>query len=167
MISTATFRSHILHPGLERLYHLGGPRPSDAAERLLLAIAAQESGLRHRYQVLSSGSAGPARGWWQFEAGGVAGVMRHPATATLARALCDHAWVAWDQSAIWRALEGHDELAVGLARLLVWSDPAPLPDRAPAGWSYYLRTWRPGKPHPETWWAHWERAATAVGAPHA
>ena len=28
-------------------------------------------------------------------------------------------------------------------------------DDADGAWECYLRTWRPGKPHPETWAAYW------------
>lgn len=154
-MTPSTFRAYILRPGLEQLHQLGGPRPSDAATRLLLAIALQESGLTHRYQMLDSGRPGPARGWWQFELGGVAGVMTHPRSRDLARALCDHCCVRWERDAVWRALEGHDVLAVGVARLLLWTDLAALPETEPDAWACYLRLWRPGRPHPDTWPRHW------------
>lgn len=162
-MTPSTFRAYVLRPGLEQLHQIGGPRPSLDAERLLLAIAGQESGLAHRYQVLGKGKPGAARGWWQFEAGGgVAGVMRHPSSAALARRLCDACAVAWDQGAIWRAIEGHDTLATGFGRLLVWTDPGALPQGERAGWDYYLRNWRPGKPHPDTWAGHWQKAERAL-----
>ena len=163
-MTPSEFRDRILHPGLTVLYQLGGPRPSIEAERLLLAIAGQESAMAHRYQVLSGGRAGPARGWWQFESGGVAGVMAHKSSGGLARRLADHCAVRWDQAAIWRALEGHDTLAAGFARLLLWTDPKPLATTQAAGWDYYLRNWRPGKPHPDVWPKHWAAALVSVGA---
>ncbi|MNL86831.1 hypothetical protein D3C87_2157110 [compost metagenome] len=44
-------------------------------------------------------------------------------------------------------------LAAGVARLLLWTDPKTLPSigDVDAAWALYLRTWRPGKPHPQTW----------------
>src|SRR5215510_10168615 len=124
------FVEKILDPGLELLELLGGPPPSNAARQNLLTIALQESGpqLAARYQDSPSSVPGSARGFWQFESsGGVRGVMTHPASATLARRLCDACWVLWQEAAIWRALEGNDLLAAGFARLLVWTDPYALP----------------------------------------
>ena len=158
------FRDEIIGPGLARLRAEGGPMPTDEASVMLIAIALQESGLRSRYQVLASGNAGPARGWWQFErGGGVRGVLSHPRAGTLTRALCERYGVAPREDAVWRAIEGHDWLAVGLARLLIWTDPAPMPTSWDAGWECYLRCWRPGKPHHGTWVQHWQTASAAVG----
>jgi hypothetical protein len=44
-------------------------------------------------------------------------------------------------------------LAAGVARLLLYTNPAPLPPvgNAEAAWLYYVNTWRPGKPHRKTW----------------
>jgi len=55
-------------------------------------------------------------------------------------------------------------LAAGVARLLLWTDPKALPaiGDADAGWSLYLRTWRPGKPHPKTWPALYAQAMAVV-----
>ena len=168
-LSIAEVRSwwqHCAAPGLVLLERLGGPRHGDPRTRqLLLTIALQESGLRHRAQQLSSGRPGPARGWWQFEqGGGVAGVLTHPASATLARRLCERLRVRVQAADVWRCLEGHDALAAGFARLLLWTDARPLPSStdAAAGWTYYLANWRPGKPHPATWHGHWHLAAVAL-----
>lgn len=49
---------------------MGARYQGQAAERLLVAISMQESGLRARTQL-----GGPARGLWQFEKAGVAGVL--------------------------------------------------------------------------------------------
>lgn len=161
------FSTRIVVPSLVHLESLGGPKCSDPAVRMLLAIALQESGAQHRYQsTRTTSTAGPARGFWQFERGGsVAGVMTHPRTKTLAQAVCDDALVDWDAAAIWRALEGHDGLAVAFARLLLWSDPQPLPKTSGDGWACYMRNWRPGKPHPSTWLGYWTAAnEVATGA---
>jgi hypothetical protein len=159
------FYHRMMHPGLTRLHELGGPAVIPEANRILIAIAMQESGdFRSRYQVLNTGNAGAARGWWGFEkGGGVHGVMTHQATRELARRLCEDCAIHWDLGAIWRALEGHDPLAVGFSRLLLWSDPHPLPVTADAAWECYRsRLWRPGKPHPDEWPRRWAAADAAV-----
>ena len=159
------FYEEILDPGLRLLSEFAGaPRRSRAADVILLSIAQQESGLKHRAQIIKGGNPGPARGWWQFErGGGVVGVLTHPQTADLAARLCESCNVPREASAIWRCLEGHDRLSAAFARLLLWTDPAPLPETPAEGWDAYLRTWRPGKPHPSVWQAHWQRATEALG----
>jgi len=151
----AWFLAEVLDPGLAWLAGLGGPPVTPAARRMLLAIAMQESGLRHRAQV----PVDHAHGWWQFErGGGVTGVLRHPATAKLASACCAAAVVEPEPAAVWRALEGHDRLATAFARLLLWTDPHPLPATEAEGWDCYLRLWRPGKPRPAEWPENWRAA---------
>lgn len=99
----------------------------------------------------------------QLEAGGgVTGVMTHLRSRDLARRLCDHCLIDWQRNAIWRALEAHDDLAVGFARLLLWTDPAPLPETERDAWACYMRLWRPGKPHPDAWGKHWAAARAAL-----
>lgn len=160
------FHDEILRPSLELILPVLeiGDRPE--ATRMLMAIAGQESGWSHRYQLagpMSSTKAGPARGWWQFEMrGGVAGVMGHRLTQAKAKRLCDLCHVYFDEDDIWRALEGHDALATGFARLLLWTEPRPLPTDREGGWSQYFRNWRPGKPHPEKWPDVWSAAHSAV-----
>ena len=151
------FLTRIIRPGLATLWRLGGPEHDSRAECFLLAVAMQESNLRHRYQVLQTGRPGPARGWWQFERnGGVVGVCNHPRTRNLAASLCTEYAIRLNADDIWRAIEGNDGMATGLARLLLWSDPFPIPVTADAAWEAYAkRLWRPGKPHPDTWPAYW------------
>ena len=150
----------LFRPGLVLLERISGIRVSPQADQMLLTIALQESGLKHRYQVLSNGRPGPARGWWQFERmGGVAGVLAHASTAKSAAKVCAYLEVNKSVDDVWRALEGNDALAVCFARLLLWSDPRPLPTQSALGWGYYLDNWRPGKPHAETWPGHWKRVA--------
>lgn len=145
---------------------------SPQAEVMLLATAGQESSLANRYQVVAGrpGVRGPARGLWQFElgserlGGGVWGVAKHSASAMALRALAAVRRVDPTPLAIWRALEFDDVLACGVARLLLWTDPKPLPplgDRAGA-WNYYLDCWRPGKPHLPRWPRNYDRALAAV-----
>lgn len=140
---------------------------SPAAEAMLLAIGLQESALTHRYQVLSGGRKGPARGLWQFErGGGVKGVLTHPSTAKIANIFAAYHVGTVELGAIHARLEYDDILACAFARFLLYSDPRPLPQPAnesqAVAWEYYLRTWRPGKPHPETWPANWQAALNTI-----
>jgi hypothetical protein len=115
----------------------------------LLAIGLQESRFEHRRQI-----GGPARGFWQFErGGGVRGVIQHRTSRYWASLLCEARGCAFDSASVYRAIETDDVLAAGFARLLLFTDPKrlPAPDDAQGGWELYLRTWRPGKPHPSTW----------------
>lgn len=131
----------------------------------MLSICGQESGWEKRYQVLDGGGKGPARGLWQFErGGGVKGVFEHHTTHEHLRLLCRARDVAFDVMQIWMALEHDDVLAAGCARLLLLADPAPLPalGNQAGAWAYYLRCWRPGKPHPKRWPANYTAAMKAV-----
>lgn len=136
-----------------------------AARVMLLAIGLQESRFTHRQQI-----GGPARGFWQFEKGtrasrgGVWGVFLHTASKGHLAVLCKARSVACDPDAIYAALEYDDVLAAGVARLLLWTDPKALPavGDADAGWAQYLRIWRPGKPHPQTWPDLYRQAAVEV-----
>ena len=124
---------------------------SDEARAMLVAIGLQESGFLHRRQI-----GGPARGFWQFEAGGVNGVLRHQATKDIIAPLI--AEMRYTQAQCYAALEHNDILAAIFARLLLWTLPDPLPSDAADGWAQYLDAWRPGKPHRLTWDGHYERA---------
>jgi hypothetical protein len=137
---------------------------SRLARVLLLTIGLQESQYLTRVQM----AGGPARGYWQFEhgtpatRGGVTGVYLHKATAELLNQVCNergHAFVVTD---IYNALTWDDVLAAALARLLMWTDPHPLPTDSAGGWDMYMRTWRPGKPHPARWPGYYQRATSVV-----
>lgn len=122
---------------------------SKAATVMLLAIGLQESRFEHRRQI-----GGPARGFWQFEqGGGVTGVLKHPASREHAVRVCDECGVAPVAEQVYQRLEHDDILAAAFARLLLWTDSQPLPavGEMAKGWGLYARTWRPGKPHRETW----------------
>lgn len=154
--------SAIIKAGIEpALALLPANMDSPAARVMLLAIGLQESRFVHRRQI-----GGPARGFWQFEkGGGVRGVLTHAASASLARQVCEVRGVAPTSAAVYAQLESDDVLAAAFARLLLWTDPARLPDvgDSKGGWDLYARTWRPGKPHPETWPAMYAQALAAVG----
>lgn len=136
---------------------------SPQAAAMLLAIGLQESKFKHRVQVN-----GPARGFYQFEIPGVAGVMRHAATK-------DHLLFALDTLCykrtltpvvLQKAIADNDVLACVFARLNLWWIPAPLPGsiEPDEGWTQYLNAWAPGKPHPATWNANFHAAWSIVNA---
>ncbi len=162
------FLTRILDPGLQFVASIGGPQPTIAARRFLLAVALQESGpnLEARYQNSPAAVPGPARGWWQFEqGGGVNGVLTHPNSQALAQTACNRLFVVPDGAACWRAIEGHDLLATAFARLLLWTDPPPIPTTEQAAWDCYAnRLWRPGAPRRNDWTANWATAQAAVAA---
>lgn len=133
-----------------------------AARVVLLAIGLQESRFIHRRQI-----GGPARGFWQFEqSGGVRGVLKHLSSEALARQVCAARGVEPTAPAVYAQLENDDVLAAAFARLLLWTDPKALPaiGDAEAAWALYLRTWRPGKPHPQTWLDLYRQAVAQVRA---
>jgi hypothetical protein len=123
---------------------------SAEARAMVLAIALQESELTKRRQM----AGGPARGYCQFEkGGGVHGVLTHHASRAHAKAFCRLIDIEPTDDAVYVALEFNDLLCAAFARLLLWTSPLQLPsvDEPARGWRIYQDTWRPGKPHPETW----------------
>ena len=158
------FYSNILVPSYKEIQNVINIPVSSEAYQMLLSIAGQESNWTYRYQISSIPSRkGPARGFWQFEKnGGVAGVMRHKYSKTKAMNLCDYLGVPWHKKTIWQSLETNDRLAVGFARLLLWTDPKSLPRTQSSGWNYYIRNWRPGKPHPSKWPTIWKDSAEVI-----
>jgi hypothetical protein len=158
----------VIKPALDMLVPHGLPH-TIPAKVMLYAIGLQESKLSHRYQVIAGGGKGPARGLWQFEkGGGVKGVLGHKNSAGIAAIIAAERIGSTDPAQIWEALEYDDILACVFARLLLWTDPKPLPGAGPAAeqdaWAYYLRNWRPGKPHPEVWPGNWKAALEVIGA---
>jgi hypothetical protein len=133
-------------PVADALLLLPAKMTSPQAELMLLAIGLQESELKHRRQHGN----GPARSLWQAEQGGgmVAGLLgfHNQGVQDLARGLCAVRGVPAQPRAVWEAIEHDDVLAAGLARLLLYTDPARLPglDDEEGAWQLYLRTWRPG-----------------------
>jgi hypothetical protein len=139
---------------------LPGKFDSREATVLLLAIGLQESRFLHRQQV-----GGPARSFWQFErGGGVRGVLTHEATARHAHAVCVLRGIAPTAESVYARMLDDDLLGCGFARLLLYSDPASLPPlgHAQAAWDYYIRTWRPGRPHRASWNGLYEQAMKAL-----
>lgn len=131
---------------------LPAPMTSPEAVRLVMAIGWQESRFQHRRQI-----GGPASGFWQFETAGVSGVLSHTESRDLVRSALKALEYPHEPTpyGCHLAIEHNDILACIFARLLVWTLPEPLPTTAEAGWLQYLRAWRPGRPHHETWAQAW------------
>jgi hypothetical protein len=163
-MNPSTFVHCVVRPGLRFMAGtLGNPRmDTPEAELLLLAIALQESGARHRAQIK-----GPARGYWQFErGGGFAGILAHARTGPLIHTLIDELNLSADADELWQALPQSELLQTCFARMLLWSDNAPLPavGDKDAAWAVYLRNWRPGKPSRDRWDASYQGALDVVKA---
>lgn len=148
------------------LFSLPPAMTSPQARVMLYAIGLQESRFTHRFQVVQGrpGAKGPARGFWQFErGGGCKGVVEHPASRYWMNRICQERKVDFNATAIWNAIETDDVLAAAAARLLLFTDPKKLPEVGDekGAWNLYVRTWRPGKPHPQTWPALYAEAMAA------
>lgn len=152
--------SAILIPAMAQL---PAKMSSDKASVMLLSIGLQES----RFEFTRQMGNGPAASYWQGEQGGglVTGVMNHPATKDIAAGLYASHNVAPTPAAVWQAIQTDQILACALARLLLWSDPKPLPEvhDTDAAWLTYKSIWRPGKPHPETWAGYHAAALDCLG----
>ena len=111
---------------------------------LLYATSRQENPQRLPKQI-----GGPAVGDYQFEKGGGVKGVTNPKFKTVyaaSKLLCSIRKVDFNPDAIYQALKTDPVLAAGLARLLYFTDPKPLPDVGDeaGAWALYLRTWRPG-----------------------
>ena len=128
---------------------------TQAAWAMLYAIAQQESRLDERRQI-----GGPARSFWQFELGGIKGVLNHKASQPLIRSVLDRLDYSYEPIVSYAAIEHNDVLAFAYARCLLWVNPGPLPERdnPQGGWDQYVFGWRPGKPHRETWDEFYKKA---------
>ena len=146
----------VIVPGLKLL---PGKMDTPEARVMLLAIGMQESRFLHRKQIN-----GPARGFFQFEeGGGVRGVLKHPSTKRIIQDVIFKLGIAADEC--YNCLSEDDDLAAAFARLLLYTDPKPLPSLTSdpgESWDYYMRTWRAGRPHRETWDAFLTHAREAV-----
>lgn len=154
-----TFLQNALIPAL-RLLPDKMDLPSGRA--MVIAICLQESRLKHRVQI-----GGPAHGYAQFElGGGVRGVLTHPSSQSHIRTVLSALDYdpASDPAACYAAIVHNDILAAAFARLLLYTLPDALPaHNAPgAGWTQYIKAWRPGKPHRETWDAFYDQAWATV-----
>lgn len=157
-IQPARFVADILGPAMALLpKHMDTPQARVQITATCLQESAFDSPHGSRWQVVDAKRRdvkGPARGLAQFERGtsatrgGVWGVYLHSASARMLGDLCRARDVRFDPRDIWAALDTDDILAVALARLLLWTDPKPLPaaqlDACPEAFALYLRVWRPG-----------------------
>lgn len=126
---------------------------SNQARAMLIKIGICESELKARRQIVNGKPIGPAAGLWQFERGGIIGVMRHRLTNKHLRDLCKVMGTPFDLETIWQDIQTDDILAAGLARLnLYWYHMA-LPAASDEQGSYdqYIAIWRPGKPSRTRW----------------
>lgn len=145
---------------------LPGKMDTPQARVMLLSIGLQESHLTYRRQQPT----GPARGLWQCEQGtqasrgGIWGLYLFPSTSAALADLCAARGISHDAVEIYSALEHDDILAAGCARLLLFTDPKPLPavDDVAGSWALYQRVWRPGKPRPAEWGVNHYQAREAV-----
>lgn len=145
---------------------LPGKMDTPAARVMLLAIGLQESHLIYRRQQPT----GPARGLWQFEQGtqasrgGVWGLYLFRTTSNALLDLCAARGISHDPVEIYQAIEHDDVLAAGCARLLLYTDPLPLPavDDSIGSWELYQRVWRPGTPRPDKWPSNHAKAREAI-----
>jgi hypothetical protein len=166
---TARYVLHHVFPAAASLLPPEMDRPP--AWRLLAAIGMQESAFTYRRQIAAERGGerlyGPARGWFQFEMGGVEGVLEHKASREHAANVLDTlGYPLANARDVHLAIEHNDVLAACWARLLLWTDPRALPtvEKPNDGWLIYLATWRPGKARPEKWQANYA-AAWAMGGP--
>lgn len=163
------YANELVIPRLKVMETIYGIRFSKAAVAEVWAIGDQEGAdYTARDQIVTgkpAGQVGPATGFWQFErGGGVRGVMNHPASQKIAIQCCQEFDVPFVADAVWRSfvLPENDGLACSFARLLLLTDPLPLPlalaQNEQAAWDCYVRNWRPGKPHRDAWGRRWARA---------
>jgi len=161
-ISPTSLLTDYIDPALYTLSVQSNIPISDEARVECLTIAGQESNWQYRKQ-----QGGPARSFWQFEkGGGVAGVLSHAASATKIKTFCGALLIPCTTDTVYEAMAWNDFLAAVMARLLLFTDPAPLPKlgNVQGGWDYYLRNWRPGAPHPDVWPGLYQKALDLVTA---
>lgn len=118
------------------------------------AIGYQESLFEARRQIVTvvrdgvkvNVPEGPAVSFWQFERGGINGVMTFYRTQVVdwAKSVCKARGVPFTVDDVWIAMQTDDVLGAAFARLLMYTDAAPVPVVQSEGWEMYVRTWRPG-----------------------
>jgi hypothetical protein len=169
-MDTRQFMHEIVRPGLKFLTEVAGTPSDDRAIVLVMTIAGQESDWAARRQI-GIGQYHPqtvgARGYWQFEStwgGPVAINTVMQSTPRQLDAVCKHLEIPNDELTLYEAIAWNDQLACCMARLLLWQDPAALPEVGDiwAGWDYYKRNWEPGAPHPDQWPIRYDQAMTAM-----
>jgi hypothetical protein len=164
----AVIPDNIKHAVAKALFMLPPAMTSPQARVMLYTIGLQESRFEFRRQMVKVNGdlrpIGPAKSFWQFErGGGCKGVVQHEASRFWMAQVCAARNVPFNATALWNTMETDDVLAAAAARLLLFTDPKRLPDvgEEKAAWNLYARTWRPGKPHPETWGKFYAEAVAA------
>jgi hypothetical protein len=141
------FLRRAVDPNLKILAALTDIAVTDKARIMLMATAGQESNWAARRQ-----HGGPARSYWQFEQfGGVAELFT--VTPLQVQAVCGYLDIPYSLNTVYEAMAWNDTLGCAMARLLLWQDPAFLPEVGAyeVAWEYYVRNWRPGAPRPDDW----------------
>lgn len=156
-----------IDPAFKLLGSITNITSDDRARVLALTIMGQESGWTDRRQI---GEYEPgiyqeegARGLAQFERlGAVTQLINRSDIAALCAALD----VPRNVDDVYEAIAWNDWLAAGMARILLWQDPAALPavGDVSTGWNYYLRNWEPGAPRPADWPGFYSQALAAINA---
>jgi len=156
------FRDRILDPGLYIASPLIDIAVTDEARLLLMAIAGQESAWTERTQTDAPNL---GRSFWQFEQGGCNALATNVTTEPKLAELLDALEIPYTLPMIHAVVAWNDPLAVGMARLLLYADPHPLPavGDQDGAWSCYLRCWQPGTPRPDDWPANYQTATTTCG----
>lgn len=157
----ATFNTQILVPALAFIRGNLKNIPASVEEHtMLLAIAGVESAWSQRTQQ----PVAYAHSFYQFERGGVLGLMRDDETSKQVAVLCGMASVPFQSTAIWNymAKPEADNFSAAMARLLLWTDPRPLPKNEVDGYQCYLRLWRPGAPYKDRWLSVYGQAVAAI-----
>jgi hypothetical protein len=143
------FLETVISPTLKLMERYTGIAYSACAENLLLAIALQESNLSARIQ--GPNDAGPARSFWQFEKVGVVDVFQRQKTAL--KVMCDVLVLPCEPGKLHLMMAYNDMIACVIARLTLRLDPRSLglATTEEGAWDYYIKNWRPGKPHRDRW----------------
>lgn len=144
-----TFLQKIIRPTLYLMDEKVNVRWDAVAENLLLAIALQESNLTARIQ--GPMEAGPARSFWQFEKIGVVDVFQRQKGPL--KLMCDTLVLPFEPGKLHLMMAYNDMIACVISRLTLRIDPRPLSlaTTEEGAWDYYIRNWRPGKPHRDRW----------------
>ena len=139
----------VINPTLNMMQDYVGIPYNAYAENLLLAIALQESNLMARIQ--GPNDTGPARSFWQFEKIGVVDVFQRQKTAL--KVMCDALVLPCEPGKLHLMMAYNDMIACVIARLTLRLDPRSLglATTEEGAWEYYIRNWRPGKPHRNRW----------------
>ena len=146
------FYQQVMLPGIAAFPFMDTP----LSRILLLAIAGQESGWSERLQQPIP----YARGYWQFETGGISALIGNAELI----AFCIANDIPISVATLHEAVAWSDNLAYTIARLTLWQDPLALPAHGDCEgcWNYYLRCWRPGRPRPDDWAPLYNRVLTLV-----